>query len=82
METRESRTPRPEEAAQNVLSSEKMKREESPFVEWVEEGRKYNLGAIIVTQQPGAISDQLLSQGDNFFALHLVSSVDLRCPKA
>ncbi len=39
--------------------------------------RKYNLGAIIVTQQPGAISDQLLSQGDNFFALHLVSSVDL-----
>jgi hypothetical protein len=65
------------EEAQNVLSSEKMKREDSPFVEWVKEGRKYNLGAIIVTQQPGAISDQLLSQGDNFFALHLVSSVDL-----
>jgi len=65
------------EEAQNVLSAEKMKREDSPFVEWVKEGRKYNLGAIIVTQQPGAISDQLLSQGDNFFALHLVSSVDL-----
>lgn len=65
------------EEAQNVLSAEKMKREDSPFVEWVKEGRKYNLGAIIVTQQPGAISDQLLSQGDNFFALHLISSVDL-----
>ncbi|MCL0079418.1 ATP-binding protein [Dehalococcoidia bacterium] len=65
------------EEAQNVLSAEKMKREDSPFVEWVKEGRKYNLGAIIVTQQPGAISDQLLSQGDNFFALHLISSTDL-----
>jgi hypothetical protein len=65
------------EEAQSVLSAEKMKEENSPFVEWVKEGRKYNLGAILVTQQPGAISDQLLSQGDNFFALHLISSVDL-----
>ena len=65
------------EEAQNVLSSEKMREENSPFVEWAKEGRKYNLGAILVTQQPGAISDQLLSQGDNFFALHLISSVDL-----
>jgi hypothetical protein len=64
------------EEAQNVLSAEKMK-EDNPFVEWAKEGRKYNLGAILVTQQPGAISDQLLSQGDNFFALHLISSVDL-----
>ncbi len=64
------------EEAQSVLSAEKMK-ENSPFVEWAKEGRKYNLGAILVTQQPGAISDQLLSQGDNFFALHLISSVDL-----
>jgi hypothetical protein len=65
------------EEAQSVLSAEKMKEENSPFVEWVKEGRKYKLGAILVTQQPGAISDQLLSQGDNFFALHLISSVDL-----
>jgi len=64
------------EESQNVLSAEKMK-EDSPFVEWAKEGRKYNLGVILVTQQPGAISDQLLSQGDNFFALHLISSVDL-----
>jgi hypothetical protein len=59
------------------LSAEKMKEENSPFVEWAKEGRKYKLGAILVTQQPGAISDQLLSQGDNFFALHLISSADL-----
>jgi len=67
------------EEAQNVLSAEKMKQEDSPFVRWVKEGRKYSLGSIIVTQQPGAISDQLLSQGDNFFVMHLVSSVDLQC---
>lgn len=65
------------EEAQNVLSPEKMKQENSPFVKWVKEGRKYQLGYIIVTQQPGAISDQLLSQADNFFVMHLVSGVDL-----
>lgn len=65
------------EEAQNVLSSEKMQQEDSPFVRWAKEGRKYNLGCILVTQQPGAISDQLLSQADNFFVMHLVSGVDL-----
>jgi hypothetical protein len=65
------------EEAQNVLSPEKMKQEDSPFVRWVKEGRKYRLGYTIVTQQPGAISDQLLSQADNFFVMHLVSGADL-----
>mgnify|MGYP001078570201 CR=1 FL=1 len=65
------------EEAQNVLSPEKMKQEDSPFVRWVKEGSKYQLGYIIVTQQPGAISDQLLSQADNFFVMHLVSGADL-----
>ena len=37
------------------------------FVRWVKEGRKYGLGCILVTQQPGAISKQIISQGDNFF---------------
>ncbi len=64
------------EEAQNVLSAEKMQ-ESSPFVEWAKEGRKYGLGTILVTQQPGSISGQLLSQGDNFFALHLLSHADL-----
>ena len=27
--------------------------EDSPFVSWVKEGRKYGLGAVLVTQQPG-----------------------------
>ncbi|PSB03838.1 hypothetical protein C7B76_32345 [filamentous cyanobacterium CCP2] len=30
-----------------------------------------------MTQQPGAISDQILSQGDNWFVFHLVSGSDL-----
>jgi len=50
----------------------------SPFVSWVKEGRKYQLGAILVTQQPGSIAPELLSQGDNFFAFHLLSVGDLR----
>ena len=64
------------EEAQTVLSS-KMK-ETSPFVRWAKEGRKYGLGAILITQQPGAIANELLSQGDNFFAFHLLSEGDLR----
>lgn len=63
------------EEAQTVLSP-KMK-ETSPFVRWAKEGRKYGLGAILVTQQPGAIANELLSQGDNFFAFHLLSEGDL-----
>jgi len=50
----------------------------SPFVRWAKEGRKYRLGAILVTQQPGAMAGELLSQGDNFFAFHLLSEGDLK----
>lgn len=49
---------------------------------WVKEGRKYNLGAVLVTQQPGSIPAELLSQGDNWFIFHLLSSGDLRAVKA
>ena len=62
------------EEAQRVLG-EKMN-ETSPFVEWVKEGRKYGLGAVLVTQQPGALSGQLLSQVDNWFCFHLLSRGD------
>lgn len=64
------------EEAQAVLNP-KMN-ENSPFVKWAKEGRKYELGSILVTQQPGAIANELLSQGDNFFAFHLLSENDLR----
>ncbi|MFX1299133.1 MAG: ATP-binding protein, partial [Promethearchaeota archaeon] len=48
------------------------------FVELAKEGRKYQLGGIFITQQPGSISRDILSQGDNFFVFHLLSKVDLK----
>jgi hypothetical protein len=44
----------------------------------VKEGRKYDLGAVLITQQPGAIPNELLSQGDNWFIFHLLSAGDLQ----
>jgi len=48
----------------------------SPFVEWAKEGRKYELGAILITQQPGSMASELLSQADNWFCFHLLSEGD------
>jgi DNA helicase HerA-like ATPase len=65
------------EESQTVLGEREMS-DENVFVRWVKEGRKYNLGALLVTQQPGAIADQIISQGDNFFVMHLLNDRDLR----
>lgn len=62
------------EEAQSVLG--KRLEESSPFVEWVKEGRKYDLGAVLVTQQPGSMAPELLSQADNWFSFHLLSEGD------
>jgi hypothetical protein len=51
---------------------------EGPYVAWVKEGRKYDLGAVMITQQPGSIPTEILSQGDNWFIFHLLSAVDLQ----
>ena len=64
------------EEAQAVLSARDID-DRNIFVRWVKEGRKYDLGVILVTQQPGAIADQIISQGDNFFVLHLLNDADL-----
>jgi hypothetical protein len=48
-----------------------------PYIAWVKEGRKYDLGALMVTQQPGSIPTEILSQGDNWFVFHLLSGADL-----
>jgi DNA helicase HerA-like ATPase len=64
------------EEAQSVLGGGSQ-RDDGPFVSWVKEGRKYDLGALMITQQPGSIPDELLSQGDNFFVFHLLSQGDL-----
>ncbi|GAG79088.1 unnamed protein product, partial [marine sediment metagenome] len=40
-------------------------------------GRKYHLGLIYVTQQPGAIAEEIVSQTDNFFVMHLLGKGDI-----
>jgi len=62
------------EEAQSVLG--KNLDDASPFVEWVKEGRKYDLGAILITQQPGSMAPELMSQADNWFCFHLLSEGD------
>ena len=65
------------EEAQSVLGESSVSAGEGPYVSWVKEGRKYDLGAVLITQQPGSISWQILSQGDNWFIFHLLSQGDL-----
>lgn len=63
------------EEAQSVLNDTATSAE--PYIAWVKEGRKYDLGALLVTQQPGSIPSEILSQGDNWFLFHLLSAGDL-----
>ena len=63
------------EEAQSVLNENALAAE--PYVAWVKEGRKYDLGALLNTQQPGSIPVEILSQGDNWFIFHLLSAADL-----
>ena len=63
------------EEAQSVLNEGASASE--PYIAWVKEGRKYDLGALLITQQPGSIPVEILSQGDNWFIFHLLSAADL-----
>jgi hypothetical protein len=63
------------EEAQSVLNENAPGAE--PYIAWVKEGRKYDLGALLITQQPGSIPVEILSQGDNWFIFHLLSAADL-----
>jgi len=65
------------EEAQNVLSRDAVKEGRSYFVRWAKEGRKFHLGLIYVTQQPGAIAEEIVSQTDNFFVMHLLGKGDI-----
>jgi len=64
------------EEAQSVLNDKASA--SMPYIEWVKEGRKYDLGAVLITQQPGSIPPEILSQGDNWFIFHLLSAGDLQ----
>jgi len=67
------------EEAQAVLNERGVASE--PYIAWVKEGRKYDLGAVLITQQPGSIPTEILSQGDNWFIFHLLSAADLNSIK-
>ncbi|HWQ39373.1 MAG TPA: hypothetical protein VNM24_12335, partial [Burkholderiales bacterium] len=67
------------EEAQSVLNEAASASE--PYIAWVKEGRKYDLGALLITQQPGSIPVEILSQGDNWFIFHLLSAADLTALK-
>lgn len=66
------------EEAQNVLSEEFVKSNTNPFVRVAKEGRKFGLGVVAITQRPSAISDEIRTQADNFFAFHMGNSDDIR----
>ena len=65
------------EEAQNVLSDEFVKSNANPFVRVAKEGRKFGLGLVAITQRPSAISEEIRTQAENFFALHMGSTDDI-----
>ena len=66
------------EEAQNVLSDELVKTNANPFVRCAKEGRKFKLGMAAITQRPSAISEEIRTQAENFFAFHMGNSDDIR----
>jgi hypothetical protein len=66
------------EEAQNVLSDEFVKTNSNPFVRIAKEGRKFGLGLVAITQRPSAISEEIRSQAENFFVMHMGNSKDIK----
>jgi len=66
------------EEAQNVLSEEFVKSNANPFVRVAKEGRKFGLGLAAITQRPSAISEEIRTQAENFFAFHMGNSDDIK----
>lgn len=66
------------EEAQNVLSEELVKTDANPFVRCAKEGRKFGLGMVAITQRPSAISEEIRTQAENFFAFHMGNSDDIK----
>lgn len=66
------------EEAQNVLSEELVRSNSNPFVRIAKEGRKFGLGLVAITQRPSAISEEIRTQAENFFAFHMGNSDDIR----
>lgn len=66
------------EEAQNVLSEQLVKTDANPFVRCAKEGRKFKLGMVAITQRPSAISEEIRTQAENFFAFYMGNSDDIK----
>ena len=66
------------EEAQNVLSDEFVKSNANPFVKVAKQGRKFGIGLTAITQRPSAISEEIRSQAENFFVMHMGNSKDIK----
>lgn len=66
------------EEAQNVLSEEHVRTAANPFVRVAKEGRKFGIGLVAITQRPSAISEEIRSQAENFFAFYMGNSDDIK----
>jgi uncharacterized protein len=66
------------EEAQNVLSDEQVRTSSNPFVRVAKEGRKFGIGLVAITQRPSAISDEIRSQAENFFAFYMGNTDDIK----
>lgn len=66
------------EEAQNVLSDEQVRTSGNPFVRVAKEGRKFGIGLVAITQRPSAISEEIRSQAENFFAFYMGNSDDIK----
>ncbi len=66
------------EEAQNVLSDEQVRSSSNPFVHVAKEGRKFGIGLVAITQRPSAISEEIRSQAENFFAFYMGNTDDIK----
>lgn len=66
------------EEAQNVLSEEFVRSNTNPFVKVAKQGRKFDIGLVAITQRPSAISEEIRSQAENYFVMHMSNSKDIK----
>ena len=66
------------EEAQNVLSDEFVRSNANPFVKVAKQGRKFDIGLVAITQRPSSISEEIRSQAENYFVMHMSNSKDIK----
>lgn len=66
------------EEAQNVLSEEFVRSNTNPFVKLAKQGRKFGIGLVAITQRPSSISEEIRSQAENYFVMHMSNSKDIK----